>query len=160
MTDQPEDRPPTQEEWDALMNEEKVNPSPSLDDLPRVIVAASSSWSNHAAIERELLNWWQANGNLAVYFQVGDAPIGGEPMAISTIEKQMVMPVQVWHADRITPAQRDRAMVAAGADVAFVFIENESIGATRVRDLCVAAGIPTIEMTRNTHAPRRPWEDQ
>lgn len=131
----------------------------NVDELPRVIVVGSGTWPNHATIQRELMNWWEANGRIAVYFQVDDTPAGAAPMIIQTLET-VGLPYEVWHADRISPEARDRAMVAAGAVLAFVFIDEESIGASRVKDLCIGAGIPTIVNTRRIYRPTHAWEER
>jgi hypothetical protein len=141
------------------LDEIEMDDEPDIDGYPRVIIAASSTWNNHAAIEREIFNWWQANGMIPVYVQIGDCPVGGEPMVLKTLT-EFGLPYQVWNADTISPAQRDRAMVAAGADIAFIFIDEESTGATRVMDLCIGAGIPTIVSTRKVYRAHRRYDDQ
>jgi hypothetical protein len=154
---------PPDPELDKVLPEDDddpdAEPSADISTLPRVIIAGSSTWNNHAALEREFFNWWHANGMIPVYVQIGDCPIGAEPMAMQTL-REFGLPINVWNADTISPEQRDRAMVASGADIAFIFLDEDSAGASRVRDLCIGAGIPTIVSTRKVYRPHRRYEDQ
>jgi hypothetical protein len=125
----------------------------------RLLIAASASWDNHAAIGRALENWWEANGRRFGTMVIGDTPMGGEPMAMQ-VWGQVGLPVEMHHADRVSMEARDRGMIASGIDVAMVFIVDESPGATRVRDLAIAAGIPVIEYHVTHHKPKRPWDSQ
>jgi hypothetical protein len=110
----------------------------------RVLVTGSRGWADVAAVRAALDAATPAARITVVH---GDCPTGADTHAhrwAADHDQRIETHFADWKAHgRAAGPIRNKAMVAAGADLCLAFIRNGSRGATGCAALAEAAGIPT-----------------
>lgn len=118
----------------------------------RVLVTGSRDWSDHDVVRDALA--WARYGHEAMVVVHGACPSGADAMASWWVRRYRFLSVSEerhpadWRRyGRAAGPLRNRAMVAAGADLCLAFIRDGSRGASHAAGLAEAAGIPVRRWT-------------
>lgn len=119
----------------------------------RILVTASRTWKDRAAIEKALKQIQEENPDTSIVLMHGACRVGGDPIAdeiASELGFRLERYPANWDAYGNQAAHlRNYAMVKRGADVCLAFIKNGSPGATKCAALAEKEGIPTYRYEWN-----------
>jgi len=128
--------------------------------MKRILITGSRDWAEEETIQWAIWNWVHENvmQEEQVILVHGDASRGADRMARDYARKQWWIIEEPHPADwswgKGAGMDRNKYMVAMGADVCLAFIRNESPGASHCAREAAKAGIPVIR-----HLDNDPEED-
>lgn len=113
--------------------------------VQRVLLTGSRTWSR-ARILRMALQLLPESATLVHGGARGADTLGHQVWSVWLARPVEVhaLPERWWLSGSVIPLERDRQMVAAGADVCVAFIRAHSGGASKTANWAEQAGIPTF----------------
>lgn len=125
-------------------------PEPVRELPAMIIVAGSFHWDNEPAVHEQLRAWWDGRSNPPVLLITSGCPEGAEKHA------RTFGAAHGWDHSGL----RDEELIQLPQAIAFVFIRDESAGATRVLDILDRAKIWHRVTRDETRRVVSPWADR
>lgn len=133
MTDPDTGTVPEQFQDDPGIDQPDVRLTPPVLDRVTVVVVGSQSWEAGAAVEEILSNWWINHGQPPVNLVTSGCPDGAEAAA------RKFAAGNGWDLIQM----RDEELQRLAGAIAFVFIRDQSVGASNV--------LVTVEQAKMWH---------
>lgn len=115
-----------------------------------VIVAGSFHWENESAVHEQLSTWWNGRGDPPVLLITSGCPQGAERHAREFGQ------AHGWQHSGL----RDEELIQLPQAIAFLFIRDESAGATRVLEILDQAKVWHRVTRDETRRVVSPWADR